>query len=121
MNIKSLQSGETLVVVGVKELHAVNWRSVVDDVSRRFEAHNTRYIEVDLSEARFMDSYGLGSLIALNRIAQKREGNLRVLNPSPLVRSILDRTRMHYLIAIEDQKTKQADLPVPTSRSCTSP
>ena len=120
MNIKSLQSGEKLVVVGVDELHAVNWKSVVNDVTRLFEAHHARYIEVDLSEARFMDSYGLGSLIALNRIAQRREGNLRVLNPSPLVRSLLDRTRMHYLIAIEDQKTRPAGLPEPPAQSCTS-
>jgi anti-anti-sigma factor len=118
MNIKPLPVGETLAVVGVEELHAANWRLVVNDITRLFDAHNTRYIEIDLSKARFIDNYGLGSLIALNRIAQRKAGNLRVKNPSRFARSILELTRMHGLIAIDSFETQETNVTSSPPHSC---
>lgn len=97
---------DTLAVAGVEKLHRANWKSVVNHITRLFEAHNSRHIELDLSEVGCIDNYGVGVLIALNRIAQQRKGNLRVKNPSLLARSILELTRMHRRIAIEDSETE---------------
>lgn len=116
MNIGAVQNGATLTISGVAELHAANWRSVVSDISRLFDSHDARHIEVDLSRVGFFDNYGLGSLIVLSRIAQKREGRLRVKNPSPSVRSLLELTRMHYMIAIDAPEKECSTLISPAPR-----
>jgi anti-anti-sigma factor len=116
VNIRAVQNGETLAVAGVEELHSANWRSVVSDIRRLFYSYNVRHIEVDLSEVTYFDNHGLGSLIALSRLAQMREGRLRVKNPSLPVRSLLELTRMHYLIAIDSPAKERSGPAVSTNR-----
>jgi anti-sigma B factor antagonist len=59
-----------------------------------------KFIEVDLSDTRFLDSSGLGALIALHKTASSRQGTLRVINPRPQVRQLLELTRMHRVFEI---------------------
>jgi len=118
MNIRAIENGETLAITGVDEMHAANWKLVLSDITRLFDANNARHIELDLSEIAFIDSYGVGLLIALNRIVQQRDGNLRVKNPSRLARAILEVTRMHRLIVIEGLETEGAASTVSPVHSC---
>ncbi|HKS38782.1 MAG TPA: STAS domain-containing protein [Verrucomicrobiae bacterium] len=114
--MRTIPKGETLSVVGVKELHAASWNVIVDEITRQFGWNGTRTIELDLSEATFIDTRGLAALIVLNRAAQKRNGQLRLLNPSQKARRILERTRMDRLIPIESQDPNGPQ-PTPESES----
>ena len=100
--MRTIPKGETLSVVGVKELHAASWNIIVEEITRQFGWNGTRSIELDLSEATFIDTRGLAALIVLNRTAQRRNGQLRLVNPSQKARRILERTRMDRLIPIEN-------------------
>jgi anti-sigma B factor antagonist len=91
--------GETLRVSGVKELGASNSNAVRDKV-RSALTDGQRNIEIDLSETNFLDSCGLGALIALHKTACGRKGTLRLLNPLPSVLQILELTRMHRIFEI---------------------
>jgi anti-sigma B factor antagonist len=57
-------------------------------------------IEIDLSETRFIDSCGLGALVALHKTACGHKGVVRLLNPLPPVQQILELTRMHRIFEI---------------------
>jgi len=57
-------------------------------------------IELDLSQTVFLDSHGLGALIALRNMMGRRKGVVRLLNPSRLVEQVLELTRLHRVLDI---------------------
>ncbi len=92
--------GPLLTVSEIHELTAVNSASFRDKVSAALTGTTTT-IEINLSQTRFMDSSGLGSLFALYRATAKREGViLRLLNPMPEIQQLLELTQMQQLFEI---------------------
>ncbi len=89
----------TVAVDGIRELNATNSSSVRDTV-RCTLSDNARTVELDLSEMSFIDCFGLGTLLAVHRMAREHMGNVRLLNPTPAVQQILELTRMHRLFPI---------------------
>ena len=100
MNIQV--DGETLRISGVAELGAANSDTFRDQV-RGAMTDSQKNLEINLSETLYLDSCGLGALIALHKTACSRNGTVRLLNPTPPVRQILELTRMHRLFQIVDQ------------------
>lgn len=97
MNIED--KDETLVVGGIEELAAGNAAQVRDDVRGALrDPHKT--VDIDLSGTRFLDSSGLGALIALHKTMMARSGQVRLLNPTPVATQVLELTRMHRLLEI---------------------
>ena len=91
--------GDTLQISGVKELGAANSNSFRDE-ARAAMTESQKNIEIDLSETSFVDSCGLGTLIALHKTACSRKGMVRLVNPTPSVQQILELTRMHRIFEI---------------------
>ncbi len=92
-------SGDTLRVFGVKELGAANANAFRDWVRDGF-TNGEKHIEVDLSQATFLDSCGLGALVALHKTARRRQGTLRLRNPQPQVQQILGLTRLDKIFEL---------------------
>jgi anti-sigma B factor antagonist len=92
-------SNDTVRITGINELGAANSGAFRDWV-RSSIRNGQRNIEVDLSQTTFIDSCGLGALIALHKTACSREGTLRLMNPQPAVQQVLQLTRMHRLFEI---------------------
>jgi anti-sigma B factor antagonist len=55
---------------------------------------------VDLADVRFIDSSGLGALIAGFKNAASREGALKLADLQPQVRSMFELTRLHRVFEI---------------------
>src|SRR5204862_5391170 len=91
--------GEILRISEVKELGAAN-ANTFRDAAREAMGQEQSTVEIDLSRTTFIDSCGLGALIALHKTACARKGNLRLLNPLPPVQQILELTRMHRILEI---------------------
>ena len=91
--------GETLRVSEVEDLSANTANAFRNQVRRAFEA-GQKNIEIDLAQTRFLDSCGLGALIALHKSVSGRAGRFRLLNPQPPVQQLLDLTRMHRIFEI---------------------
>jgi anti-sigma B factor antagonist len=98
-DMKMQIEGETLRVSELKELGSGNSNDFRDQ-ARAALTTEQRNIEVDLSETTFIDSCGLGALISLHKTACSRNGMVRLLNPTPGVRQILELTRMHRIFEI---------------------
>ena len=60
----------------------------------------TTGLELDLSDAKFIDSSGLGALIALQKTMAMRHGVLRIVNPTSTVVQVLELTRLHRVLEI---------------------
>ncbi len=91
--------GDTLAITGLKELAAANFQSFRDQV-RAALTDEQKNIEIDLSQTMFLDSCGLGALISLHKTVCSRQGQVRLLHPTPPVRQILELTRMHRIFEI---------------------
>lgn len=97
--MKAQLLGDTLKISDLRELNASNANHFRDQV-RAALVNGERHIEIDLSQTAFVDSCGLGALIALHKTACDRHGTLRLLNPCPGVEQILELTRLHRVFEI---------------------
>jgi anti-anti-sigma factor len=89
----------TLEVSGLTELNATN-AGAFRDATRAALTDATTVVDVDLSLARFLDSSGLGALIALQKTLAGRGGRVRLLNPTATTQQILELTRLHRILEI---------------------
>jgi anti-sigma B factor antagonist len=92
-------NGDTLSIEELFELGADNCQAFRDQVRSALPEH-CRSIEIDLSHTHFLDSCGLGALISLRKTTSRRNGTVRLLNPSPRVQLLFDVTRMHHIFEI---------------------
>lgn len=97
--MKMEAQGDTLRISGLTELGAANSNHFRDQ-ARAALADTQTTIEIDLSQTTFLDSCGLGALIALHKTACNRNGLLRLLNPLPPVRQVLELTRLNRIFDI---------------------
>ncbi len=88
-----------MAITGLKELAAANFQSFRDQV-RAALTEEQKNVEIDLSQTMFLDSCGLGALISLHKTVCTRQGQVRLLHPTPPVRQILELTRMHRIFEI---------------------
>lgn len=97
--MKIQNDGDTLRISEVTELGAATANQFRDQARAALEETH-RQIDIDLSQTTFIDSCGLGALIALHKTACGRKGAVRLLHPQPPVQQILELTRMHHIFQI---------------------
>ena len=81
------------------ELNAINAAGFRDE-TRAALTDAIKVLDVDLSLTTFVDSSGLGALIALHKTMAMRGGAVRILKPAPAVQQILELTRLHRVLEI---------------------
>jgi anti-sigma B factor antagonist len=93
----------TLSVGAIRELTAANARALRHEVCARIEPE-LDLIEIDLSQSTVVDSCGLAALVSVFKEANEKEKSrgitVRLLNPQPPVRQMLELTRLHHLFEI---------------------
>lgn len=66
-------------------------------------------LALEMSGVTFMDSVALSVLVSVLKLARKQGGDLVILEPSPVVRSLLDVTRLSHILRIcEDEESAAA-------------
>lgn len=88
-----------LSISELPELNATNSAGLRDEIRAALQPSQTE-LELDLSATRFIDSSGLGALVALQKTMRARNGQLRLLRPSPVVLQVLELTRLHRVLDI---------------------
>jgi anti-sigma B factor antagonist len=73
------------------------------------------HVIIDLDHVTFVDSSGLGGLIAARNSARERGGSLSLVAPPPMVRRLLGATQLHDIFAIYDSLDEAIN--APTQRS----
>jgi anti-anti-sigma factor len=87
-----------LSVVGCAELTAANSNRFRKEVCAAFKGHTV--VEIDLSRTTTMDCAGLGALIALRNLARRRNGVVRLMNPTSRLTQLLDLMRAGEIFEI---------------------
>jgi stage II sporulation protein AA (anti-sigma F factor antagonist) len=75
--------------------------AALDEFRRQLERlENLRVLVLDLSGVEQMDAGGLSVLLRLRRWALQQEVQLKLVNPSPFVRRVLDTTHLNSVFEI---------------------
>jgi len=90
---------QVLRVNDVTELNATTAPQLRDQVRAALKPE-FKTVELDLSDTKFVDSSGLGALIAIQKTMNSREGSVLIVNPTPTVVQILELTRLHRVMEI---------------------
>lgn len=92
-----------LRVSGLQELNASNAAAFRDQARAALQpAHHQ--LDIDFSEVRFLDSSGLGAMIALHKTMVARNGHVRVVSPLAQVQQVLELTRMHRIFELAKEQ-----------------
>ncbi len=103
MELTTDKSGDTTVVLFQGHyLDLSNAESFVANVSPFLQADSK--IVFDMSQVEFVDSAGLGALMACRRQLLAAGGDLTLCGLSKKVRSIFEVARMHRLFVITEAK-----------------
>jgi len=94
-----MNSSDHLTISAPTELTAVNCQAFRDLARAAIGGQHTT-AAVDLSATRFIDSSGIGALVSIHKTLRERCGELRLLDPAPAVRQILELTQMHRVFEI---------------------
>ena len=74
---------------------------LLQDLLDQLMAEGERHLAVDLSEASFVDSTGLGTLLAAHRRMQAHHGVLVLRDPRPPARRLLELTALNDVFTVE--------------------
>jgi anti-anti-sigma factor len=77
---------------------------------------NARIIVLDLSDVEALDGSGLGMLVFVHRWTGDNGVQLKLVNPSPLVREMLERTRLTCVFDVSSVDEALAILRSPDSQ-----
>lgn len=85
------------VVTPRGRLNMVSARRLKDLLAEMVAAGTTRIV-VDMGETTFLDSSGLGALIAGLKSARQAGGDLRVARPTPAVSAVFEMTNLDRVL-----------------------
>jgi len=88
------------VIVEVRGELDVATAPLLADVIDQLIAEGARQLAVDLGEASFVDSTGLGTLLAAHRRMQAHQGNLVLKEPRPATRRLLEATALDTIFTV---------------------
>ncbi|WKC58330.1 STAS domain-containing protein [Borrelia sp. P9F1] len=83
-------------------LHGVGFRALVEDVLLNNSGVQTLYL--DLSEAQYLDSTFMGTLVHVKNKSDELEKNFKVVNPSKEVLENLKSLGLEKILKIEDRE-----------------
>ncbi|MEU4423077.1 STAS domain-containing protein [Actinoplanes sp. NPDC024001] len=96
------RTGDTLVVLPEGDLDMDNAAVLRQVLQQVLDRRDTAHIEVDMSSVTFLDSSGLGMLVAARRAAEAQGATLRLRSPGPMVRMVLEVTNLYGEFVVEE-------------------
>jgi anti-sigma B factor antagonist len=100
IKISSRQVGDvTIVDISGRMLAGAEGQKILMALVDEFD-HGHRWLLVNCAELTFLDSSGLGDLMAAHAAIIRRGGVLRLLSPTRTVRELLERTKLDGLLDV---------------------
>ena len=92
------QVGDLMVVTPEGEIDLTNAALLREVLRKVVERKTAGRIAVDMRDVTFLDSSGIGMLVAAQRAAAAKGVELRLADPNPVVRMTLDVTNLTDLL-----------------------
>ncbi|GIF05291.1 STAS domain-containing protein [Actinoplanes siamensis] len=114
----TLADDGTVTVTVFGEIDYSNADDVADGIRDAITDWSPPTVHVDLRDASFIDSTGLGALIEGYRAATASNARFMVINPTPTFRRVLTVTGLSEFFGLTDT-AGQSDLLEPTNEAAT--
>lgn len=89
------REGDTLVLFPEGDLDVANAAVLRQMLQQIVDRRDCARLDVDMSAVTFLDSSALGMLVAARRAAEAHGITLRVREPGPMVRMVLEVTNLY--------------------------
>ncbi|MEV6599921.1 STAS domain-containing protein [Actinoplanes sp. NPDC051346] len=96
------RDGDTIVVAPEGDVDVDNAAVLRQVLHQVVDRRDCARLDVDMSAVTFLDSSGLGMLVAAHRAANARGITLTVRKPGPMVRMVLEVTNLHQVLTDEE-------------------
>ncbi|MFC4046292.1 STAS domain-containing protein [Dactylosporangium siamense] len=100
--VRTHRSGDVLVVEVLGPLEAATVGALRSVVLDTIDVQRPAVLTVDLRRVPFMDSIGIGTLVAINNKTRDVGGRMEVRSPSPFVHRLLQVTGLTELFGLPD-------------------
>ena len=97
--MRTYDRGDTLFITEIPTLTSDNSRPFKEYAHGSLRPEH-KYVEVDLSQARSVDSEGVGALFSVHKAICTRGGRVRLLKPSPLVAGLFTVLKLDHIFEI---------------------
>ncbi|MEV4639906.1 STAS domain-containing protein [Actinoplanes sp. NPDC049548] len=97
------REGDTIVVVPEGDVDVDNAALLRQVLQQVVDRRDCTRLDIDMSAVTFLDSSGLGMLVAAQRAANARGITLKLRDPGPVVRMVLEVTNLHATLTDEAQ------------------
>ncbi|HUT75120.1 MAG TPA: STAS domain-containing protein [Armatimonadota bacterium] len=102
MELSSRRLGATTAVLTIGgEVDLYTTPQVKEEIVGLIDA-GVRRLVVDLSAAEYLDSTALGTLVGALKRLREHDGELRLANPAPRIRKLLEITRLLKVFEVRD-------------------
>lgn len=101
MEIRREQHDTITLLTLIGRLEASTVAMLKEKVKTSVAEKNIHFV-IDLDQVNFVDSSGLGGLVASLRTVNKQGGDIKISRLQPDVRSVFELTRLHRLFDIYD-------------------
>jgi anti-anti-sigma factor len=102
---------DRIVVIPEGDVDAANAAMLRQVLQQIVERQDCRRLDVDLRKVSFLDSSGLGMFVAAHRAAAARGITLRLRDPGPMVRMVLQVTNLDGVLTGEPPEADEAGTP----------
>ncbi len=97
-----LRDGDTITVAPDGDI-SLETIPVLREVLRNVvESHHNGRIDVDLTSVNFLDSSGIGVLVAAKRAAASHGTDLMLTEPSPMIRMVLQIANLEEILVRQE-------------------
>lgn len=94
------QAGNAIAVVNISGRSSIMDGSIVQQTVRRLIREGNRQFVFNLKDVVYLDSLGLGQLIAAYLSVRDQGGDVRLVSPTPTVRELLTSTRLDSVLQV---------------------
>ena len=101
MNIQTIENNHSTTIILTGRFDASVAQKFKETINALLTKNNTHYV-IDLAGVDYMDSGGLGSLVASLRRVREKDGEIKLSSPNNKVRKVFELTRTHRIFDIYD-------------------
>jgi anti-anti-sigma factor len=84
------RAGDTIIVAPKGDISMETTATMRELLRQVVESHSGNRVDVDMRDVTFLDSTGLGMLVAAHRAAAAKGIDLKLTDPGPVVKMVLD-------------------------------
>jgi anti-sigma B factor antagonist len=119
LKIPVARHGEVTVVSVGRELSLRSGGTLRESVAERVQQGERQFV-FDFAETEFIDSAGLGALIAMSKLVHSREGTVRLMRLNDDMRRLFELTKLDTLFDVVAPSGMDDDIALP-ERSARGP